>query len=304
MVTLVLYANATKQRSSRQIERHCRQDVAYRVITGNVVPDHATIARFVVRHEAALAGLFGEVLRLCAQAGLVKAGLVAIDGTRLAGNASRAQTREFAQIARELLAEHRATDAAEDRQHGDRRGDELPEPLQTPEGRRAFFRNHKRNRDVRQAITEEPGGDERPEGDAAAGVDDFTFDAELIVARVQGREGWARDARRQLEQRRWRHPDPIRRSRDDRLRLAAERLEADLDADCRGNQAYEEYRAGGRMKDGRRFGKPPNPYTPPQIPGGKVNVTGNCSGDSVALPSVVCGEQACGGGVCVEVDVE
>jgi transposase len=136
VVTLVLYANATKQRSSRQIECHCRQDVAYRVITGNVVPDHATIARFVVRHEAALAGLFGEVLRLCAQAGLVKAGLVAIDGTRLAGNASRAQTREFAQIARELLAEHRATDAAEDRQHGDRRGDELPEQLQTPEGRR------------------------------------------------------------------------------------------------------------------------------------------------------------------------
>ena len=59
------------------------------MITGNVVPDHATIARFVVRHEAALAGLFGEVLGLCDRAGLVKPGLVAIDGTRLAGNASR-----------------------------------------------------------------------------------------------------------------------------------------------------------------------------------------------------------------------
>ena len=69
MVTLVLYANATEQRSSRAIERHCRQDVAYRVITGNLVPDHATIARFVVRHEAALAGLFGEVLRLCERRG-------------------------------------------------------------------------------------------------------------------------------------------------------------------------------------------------------------------------------------------
>ena len=56
MVTLVLYAYATKQRSSRAIESHCRQDVAYRVITGKVVPDHATVARFVVRHEEVLAG--------------------------------------------------------------------------------------------------------------------------------------------------------------------------------------------------------------------------------------------------------
>ena len=57
------------QRSSRAIERRCRQDVAYRVITGNVVPDHATIARFVGRHEQALADLFSEVLALCDQAG-------------------------------------------------------------------------------------------------------------------------------------------------------------------------------------------------------------------------------------------
>src|ERR671931_1022844 len=70
MVALVLYAFASGVRSSRAIERHCRQDVAYRVITGNLVPDHATIARFVVRHEQALAGLFGEVLALCDRAGL------------------------------------------------------------------------------------------------------------------------------------------------------------------------------------------------------------------------------------------
>src|ERR1035441_10272539 len=74
MVTLLMYAYATQQRSSRAIESHCRQDVAYRVITGNVVPDHATIARFVVRHEAALAGLFGDVLGLCGKAGLVSRG--------------------------------------------------------------------------------------------------------------------------------------------------------------------------------------------------------------------------------------
>src|ERR1039457_7145480 len=124
MVTLILYANATKVRSSRAIECHCRQDVAYRVITGNVVPDHATIARFVVRHEQALADLFSEVLRLCDQAGLVKPGLVAIDGTRLAGNARRQADREFEQIAREILAEAKATDEAEDELYGDARSEE------------------------------------------------------------------------------------------------------------------------------------------------------------------------------------
>src|SRR5947199_1836277 len=110
MVTLVLYAFSTGVRSSRAVERHCRQDVAYRVITGNVVPDHATIARFIARHEQALAALFDQVLRLCDQAGLVKPGLVAIDGTRIAGNANSDSTREFEQIALEILAEVRVAD--------------------------------------------------------------------------------------------------------------------------------------------------------------------------------------------------
>ena len=268
MVTLVLYAYATKQRSSRTIEGYCRQDVAYRVITGNLVPDHATIARFVVRHEQALAGLFGEVLKLCDQAGLVKPGLVAIDGTRLAGNASREANREFEQIAREVLAEHKATDEAEDQLYGQARGDELPEQLRTPEGRREFFAQAKHKRQRQETDTQEPQFGAEAEADG-----EFEFDAERIVARVQGREGWLRDARRQLEQRRWREPDPISRSRAERLLLAAERLEADLDAERRGNQAYEEYRAQGRMKDGRRFGGPPKPYTPPEVPDGKVNVT-------------------------------
>src|SRR6516165_6044576 len=118
MVTLVLYAFATDVRSSRGIERHCRQDVGYRVITGNVVPDHATIARFVVRHQRALAALFGQVLRLCDQAGLVKPGLIAIDGTRLAGNANSDRTRQFEQIALEILAGVRVTDEGEDELYG------------------------------------------------------------------------------------------------------------------------------------------------------------------------------------------
>ena len=145
MVALVLYAFATRQRSSRAIERHCRQDVAYRVITGNLVPDHATIARFICRHERALADLFGDVLRLCDRAGLVKPGVVSIDGTRIAGNASPEVNHSFDQIAREILAEAKATDEAEDEQL--RRGSVVmscPSSCAPPEGRREFFRQAKR----------------------------------------------------------------------------------------------------------------------------------------------------------------
>ena len=93
------------------------------------------------------------------------------------------------------------------------------------------------------------------------------------MARTQGREGWLREGRRQVEQHRWEDPDPIPRARAERLLLAVERLDSDLDVERRANQAYEAYRARGRMKDGRRFGGPPNPYTPPDLPAGKVNVT-------------------------------
>src|SRR5204863_5933252 len=89
MVALLLYAYARGVRSARKIERACEEDVAFKTIAMLERPDHATIARFVERHEAALAGLFGQVLELCARAGLVRPGVVAIDGTRMAGNASR-----------------------------------------------------------------------------------------------------------------------------------------------------------------------------------------------------------------------
>src|SRR4051795_9912053 len=83
MVALFVYAYAAGERSARGIERRCRDDVAFRVITANQVPDHATVARFRVRHEGALANVFGQVLRLCADAGMVHVGVVAVDGTKL-----------------------------------------------------------------------------------------------------------------------------------------------------------------------------------------------------------------------------
>jgi hypothetical protein len=269
-VALVLYAFATRVRSSRAIECRCRQDVAYRVITGNLVPDHATIARFVCRHQRALAELFSEVLKLCAKAGLVKPGVVSIDGTRIAGNASPEVNHSFEQIAREVVAEARATDEAEDEQFGEERGDELPEQLRTAEGRREFFRQA-REQMRREQQNREPAGE--PEGDAGDEVA-LEFDADEIVGRGrQGRDAWLREGKRQLEQHRWENPDPILRSRGQRLLLSAQRLASDLDVERRANEAYEAYRAQGRMRDGRRFGRPPNPHRPPELPAGKVNVT-------------------------------
>jgi transposase len=276
MVALVLYAFATRQRSSRAIERHCRQDVAYRVITGNLVPDHATIARFICRHEEALAELFGEVLRLCERAGLVKPGVVSIDGTRIAGSASPEVNHEFDRIAREIVAETRATDEREDGLYGEARGDELPDQLRTPEGRREFFRQARHERGGDDCEAELPA--EEPE---AAEEVPLEFDAAKIVARVQGREGWLREGKRQLEQHRWRHPDPIPRARRERLLLAAERLEAELDTERRANEAYEHYRATARDRLGRRPGGRADPHRPPELPAGKVNTT---DPDSRSIP--------------------
>src|SRR5919106_6297149 len=127
MVTLFAYAYAVGERSSRGIERRCREDVAFRVICANQAPDHATIARFRVRHEAALAEFFGGVLGLCAKAGIVDVDVIAVDGTKLAADASDGAIRTYEQFAAETLAEGGRIDAAEDKVHGAARGDELPE---------------------------------------------------------------------------------------------------------------------------------------------------------------------------------
>jgi transposase len=126
MVALLLYAYATGTRSSRQVERRLIEDVAYRVIAAGQCPDHATIARFRRRHEQALCGLFADVLALCAKAGLVHSGTLALDSTKLHANASENANLSYEQIAREILDEADATDAAEYARYGERRGDELP----------------------------------------------------------------------------------------------------------------------------------------------------------------------------------
>jgi transposase len=221
MVALLLYAYAKGQRSSRVIERECVEDIAYRVIAANQRPDHSTVARFRQRHQDALAGLFGEVLGLCAQAGLVQVGVIAIDGTKVHANASERATRDYEQIAREILAEADAVDAEEDALFGDARGDELPPELST----------------------------------------------------AQGRRGWLRDAKRRLDEQRAEEARPIPRDRPERLREAKRRLEEEHRTECRANAAYEAYRARGVDKNGKKFGRPPEPFTPPERPVGKINLS-------------------------------
>src|ERR687895_780305 len=221
MVALLLYAYARGTRSSRQIERACEEDVAFRVLAAQRRPDHATLARFVERHQDAIAGLFGEVLTLCARSGLAKVGVIAVDGTKVQANASRNENLDYEQLAREILEEAKAVDAAEDELYGEARGDELPPEFET----------------------------------------------------AQGRRGWLREAKQRLEAERAANPQPVPRSRPKRLKEAKRRLEEELFTEVRANRAYEAYRTRGRMKDGRRFGRPPDPYQPPATPDGRINVT-------------------------------
>jgi hypothetical protein len=94
----LLYSYAVGLRSSRQVERACRGDVAFKVITAMQIPDHSTIAEFRRRHEAAIGELFVSVLGLCGEAGLVRVGEIGVDGTRMRANASRDRNRGYESI--------------------------------------------------------------------------------------------------------------------------------------------------------------------------------------------------------------
>jgi transposase len=269
MVSLLLYAYARGERSSRGIEGKCIEDVADRVIAAQQKPDHATIARFRARHEEALAELFSEVLSLCKQAGLVKVGVIAIDGTKVHANASHHSNLDYEQLAREILKEAGEIDAAEDELYGDARGDELPEHLQTSEGRRAALQEAKRKLELDRANN----GSAKTEAAAEAPGVKIELDAEVIVPRIQGRDGWLLEARRQLDEHRRREANPIARSRAQRLLEAERRLQLDLAVERHANEAYEHYRAHGRDSQGRRLSRPPKPYEPPETPAGKINTT-------------------------------
>jgi hypothetical protein len=143
---VLLYAYATGVRSSRQIQRRCTEDLAYRVLAGNQLPDHVTIARFRVRHQQAMAGFLVQSLKLCAAAGLVRLGVIALDGTKVAANAASRANRTLDTLEAEvaaILRQAAEADQAEDHQHGPARGDELPAELTSPTGRLARLQQAK-----------------------------------------------------------------------------------------------------------------------------------------------------------------
>ena len=178
MVAVLVYGYCLGDRSSRRIERRLVEDVAYRVVAANAQPDHATIARFRADHETAIEDLFGQVLALCVAAGLVKVGVVALDGTKMEAAAAKAANLDDERLrqamraeARRILEEAKAVDAAEDEQFGEARGDELPPELADRSRRLVRLRQAKARLDEAQAERDarEAATAAKREADAAAG---------------------------------------------------------------------------------------------------------------------------------------
>jgi transposase len=139
LVTVLVWAYAHGVTSSREIERVCGTDVAFRVICGGNLPDHSTFARFREDFPETVGGFFAQVLVLCARLGMGRLGVVALDGMKIAAGASKAANRtegKLAELARERVAAHAEADAAEDALFGaGRRGDEVPEAAWSPRSR-------------------------------------------------------------------------------------------------------------------------------------------------------------------------
>jgi transposase len=172
MVALLLYAYSQGVYASRRIARACEERLDVMAVTGMQRPDFRTISDFRKRHLAALAGLFVQDLRLCRRAGLVQLGHVALDGTKLAANASRHKAMSYGRmkpaergLAAEVtgwLAKAAAADAAEDAEHGaDRRGDELPDWVADKQERLARIREAKAALEA-EAKAEPPAADAEP----------------------------------------------------------------------------------------------------------------------------------------------
>jgi len=139
LLALLIYAYCHGIRSSRAIERLCRRDLGYRFIVGAEVPDHTVTARFRQRHVERMQSVFLAVLDLCREVGLIRLGLVALDGTKVRANAALDANRSATSLAeqiRRMLAEAEAADAQEDRQPGER----LPKKLSCAAARLARLR--------------------------------------------------------------------------------------------------------------------------------------------------------------------
>jgi transposase len=244
LLTLLVYAYGQGVRSSRQVERLCEVDVAYRVICAGDIPDHATLARFRAEHEAAFAGLFAQVLAVAARAGLGRFATVAIDGTKISADASLDANRNRDSViaeaervqaervqAERILAEAAAVDAREDGEYGRERGDELPPDLRDPRKRRARIvaaaAEARAQRDAERKAEQQARARDRAERERAE---------EERLQRLREGQAHAGSSR-----------DPARRVAEARARLERERAR---------QQARLDERAG-RVAAGRRVSRHP-----------------------------------------------
>lgn len=154
MLKVLLYGYCTGTYSSRKIAAKLTDSVAFRFLAAGNEPDFRTISDFRKRHGVALKRLFDQVLQVCREAGLVKLGRIAVDGTKIKANASKHKAMSYGRMkekesaiqrqVREILDRAEQIDREEDRQYGrDRRGDELPTELATREGRLKKIREAK-----------------------------------------------------------------------------------------------------------------------------------------------------------------
>ncbi len=174
MTRLILYGQVVGVRSARKVQRACLEDVAFRVLCAGAAPDFRTISDFRKRHLKALADLFTQVLKLCKATGLVKLGHVAIDGTKVKGNASTHKAMSYSRMVEEekrlkaevdrLLAQAAAEDAEEDRRYGkDSAGEKLPEELRRRESRLKKIQEAKAALEAQARAQAEATGAQKPQ---------------------------------------------------------------------------------------------------------------------------------------------
>ena len=266
MVGLLLYAYCLGIRSSRRIERACREDVAFKVITALEIPDHSTIAEFRRRHQGQLGELFVDVLALCAEAGLVGLGEVSIDGTKMLANASLDRNRRYESIAEEILAQAEQADREEDAMHGEARGDEPPAHLRTREQRREALKAARERMQAERAAAQAAG-------EEVVAMVELDLVPERFVTRPEGRRAWHREGRRALETVREQQARAIGRDRAGRIAEVRRRFDEELSYLHAADRCYEQHRATGRSRDGKRYGNRGTDWEAPLVPEGKINST-------------------------------
>jgi transposase len=237
LVTLLIWAYANQVTSSRRIERLCGQDVAFRVICAGDVPDHTVVARFRQQFPEAVPALFSGVLALCARLGMGKVGVVALDGMKIAANASKDANRTeegLRKMAEDACAAHAAADQEEDALFGDGRGDDDPgDPFTRAERVAAALASLVAEREAREAAGREKAEEHLRAAQAGApkaGRRPLAAQVELArehvareTARQQARiEAW--DQRRAAGTARGRRPVPPQQHC--RVRAAQAKLEA------------------------------------------------------------------------------